>query len=171
MKRRPQLAPSSWGRFFDARGRSGASRMRSRSARPPRQPLAEIMHRRRYQRCLNEPSGSSGRTSALRERRGRKRNSRATSLRLLNRPSQSTLPGHLHKPNRSVWSGFRPDMSGCAWRRSLVWQSFNLPFPEQFLLSGIEWKRRGRQLRRPYYATKARVSIVATSNAALKIAM
>jgi hypothetical protein len=35
------------------------------------------------------------------------------------------LPWRLHRSNRNVWSGFRPDMSVCAWRRSWWVRPFN----------------------------------------------
>jgi len=47
--------------------------------------------------------------------------------KLLWRPGQLTRSDGVRQSNRSVWSGFRPDMSGGAWQRpsSCVGRSFN----------------------------------------------
>jgi hypothetical protein len=61
-------------------------------------------------------TGSNWRSSMRREPSGRRRNRPPTCPKLLPRPSQLTLGARVRRSSRSVWSGFRPDMSEGAWR-------------------------------------------------------
>ena len=104
---------------------------------------------------FSEPTGSIGRAPVRRGLRPHKRNSRSTCLQLLPRPGQLTLRARLHRSNRSVWSGFRPDRSECAWQRSWCVKSFNPPlpgwFPAMALKKHLEMKATGRGAS-PYFA-------------------
>src|ERR1700687_2291466 len=64
---------------------------------------------------------------------GRRRNPPPTCPKLLLRPGQLTLGAYVRRSSRSVWSGFRPDMSEGAWRPPRGWP-FNPLLPKQFLV-------------------------------------
>jgi hypothetical protein len=95
-------------------------------------------------------TGSNWRSSMRRGPSGRRRNPPPTCLKLLPRLGQLTLGARVRRSSRSVWSGFRPDMSEGAWRPPCGWP-FNPLLPKQFLVhardhalqSGCIWTRRG----------------------------
>ena len=80
----------------------------------------------RHSRLRKIPSGP---TPLL----GHRRSPLTTGQRLLRRPGQLTRGGRVRRSNRSVWSGFRPDMSEGAMAAALhVGCSFNRLLPKQF---------------------------------------
>jgi hypothetical protein len=112
---------------------------------------------------------SSWRSSMRRGRSRRRRNPPPACPRLLPRPDQLILGASVRRSSRSVWSGFRPDMSQGAWWPPVVGPSFNRLLPKQFLVhtrdhalcAGYAWRpflrpkekkrpqRRGGELRPP----------------------
>jgi hypothetical protein len=108
-----------------------------RSQRPPLGPFLWHSRRRSVRRggtkSFSESNGSDGLPPARRGPRGHKRNSPATRLQLLPRLNQSTVLLRLHRSNRSVWSGFRPGTSECAWQQSLWAKPFNPRLPKQLI--------------------------------------
>jgi hypothetical protein len=65
-------------------------------------------------RVLSGPTGSNWRPRTRRGPRGRRRNSPPTRPKLLRRLGRLTLGARLRRSSRSVWSGFRPDVSEIA---------------------------------------------------------
>jgi len=72
-------------------------------------------------RVFSGSTGSNWRSSTRRGPSGRRRNPPPTCPKLLPRPGQSTLGARVRRSSRSVWSGFRPDMSEGAWRPPRAW--------------------------------------------------
>ena len=72
---------------------------------------------RRTLRCRGSAVGVAGDPSEPTGPRGHRRSPARECRKPLWRPSQPTRGGRIRRLNRSVWSGFRRDMSGGAWQQ------------------------------------------------------
>jgi hypothetical protein len=82
--------------------------------------------------------------------RGHRRSRPRACLKLLWRPGQLTKSDGVRHSNRSVWSGFRPDMSEGAWQVPLL-VSVGTPLVAEHGKGCACWAAIARQFARPHY--------------------